>query len=96
MKDNDKKIVKRGIQRQYFPNDAGNFNMVDLKKRKVGMKKIEHQYIDRIKSASSPTRKSYTTGVKHNKAGMSRDAYIYQMHKQSVQSPHKTSGLSIN
>lgn len=59
MNDRDKKIVKRGIQRQYFPNDAGNFNMDELKKRKVGIKKIEHQYIDRVKSAHSPARKGY-------------------------------------
>lgn len=57
MKDLDKKIVRRGIQRQYFPNDAGNFNEKDLKRRKQGIKKIEHQYIDRIKSASSPRRR---------------------------------------
>ena len=30
MNDLDKKIVRRGIQRQYFPNDAGNFNIKDL------------------------------------------------------------------
>ena len=67
MNDRDKKIVKRGIQRQYFPNDAGNFNMDELKKRKVGIKKIEHQYIDRVKSAHSPARKGYQTGVKAEK-----------------------------
>ena len=58
MKDKDKKIVRRGIQRQYFPNDERKFNEDDMKKRKVGIKKIEHQYIERIKSASSPTRKA--------------------------------------
>ena len=57
MNDKDKRIVKRGIQRQYFPNDQGNFNMKELHKRKHGIKKIEHQYKERIKSASSPTRK---------------------------------------
>ena len=40
--------------------------MDELKKRKKGIKKIEHQYMDRVKSASSPTRKSYKTGVKAN------------------------------
>ena len=57
MNDKDKKIVRRGIQRQYFPNDQGNFNMGELKKRRKGIKNIEHQYVERIKSASSPTRK---------------------------------------
>ena len=66
MNDKDKKIVRRGIQRQYFPNDNGNFNMDELKKRKKGIKKIEQKYMDRVKSASSPTRKSYKTGVKAN------------------------------
>lgn len=58
MKDVDRKIVRRGIQRQYFPNDLGNFNMQELKKRKKGIKNIEHQYIERIKSATSPLRKA--------------------------------------
>ena len=56
MNDKDKKIVRRGIQRQYFPNEEGNFNVKELVKRKKGIKKIEHQYIDRIKSAMSPSR----------------------------------------
>ena len=47
----DKKVVRKGIQRQYFPNEKGNFNLWDLKKRQKGIKNIEHQYIDRIKSA---------------------------------------------
>ena len=64
MNDKDKKIVKRGIQRQYFPNEQGNFNMDELKKRHKGIKKIEHQYMDRVKSASSPARKGYKTGVR--------------------------------
>lgn len=64
MNDKDKKIVRRGIQRQYFPNEQGNFNIDELKKRRKGIKKIEHQYIDRVKSASSPTRKSYKTGIR--------------------------------
>lgn len=56
MNDKDKKIVRRGIQRQYFPNEEGNFNVKELVKRKKGIKKIEHQYIERVKSAFSPER----------------------------------------
>ena len=58
MKDIDKRIVRRGIQRQYFPNEQGNFNMQELRKRKKGIKNIEHQYVERIKSATSPSRKA--------------------------------------
>ena len=32
--------------------------MQELRKRKKGIKNIEHQYVERIKSASSPTRKA--------------------------------------
>ena len=32
--------------------------MVELKKRRKGIKNIEHQYVERIKSASSPSRKA--------------------------------------
>lgn len=42
MNDKDKRVVKRGIQRQYFPNDHGNFNMKELHKRRKGIKNIEH------------------------------------------------------
>ena len=59
----DKKVVRKGIQRQYFPNERGNFNVHDLKRRRKGIKKIEHQYMDRIKSASSPLRTQHKTGL---------------------------------
>ena len=49
MNDKDKRVVKKGIQRQYFPNEQGNFNFKEMKSRKKAIKQIEHQYIDRIK-----------------------------------------------
>ena len=48
MTNEDKRIVKKGIKRQYFPNDQGLFNVKDLKKRKKGIKDIEDQYLERI------------------------------------------------
>ncbi len=71
--------------------------MIDLKKRKVGIKKIEHQYIDRIKSAKSPTRKSYTTGVKHVKAAANADKLAINLyHQVGMSTPSKHKGLGIN
>ena len=49
MNDKDKRIVRKGIQRQYFPNEQGNFNFQEMKSRKKAIKEIELQYIDRIK-----------------------------------------------
>ncbi len=71
--------------------------MVDLKKRKQGIKKIEHQYIDRIKSADKPTRKSYTTGVKHVKVAGNADKLQINLYKQvGMTSPTKHTGLNMN
>ena len=50
MNDVDKKVVRRAIQRQYYPNEQCNFNILDLKKRNQGIKSIENQYIERIKT----------------------------------------------
>ena len=30
MNDKDRKVIKRGIQRQYFPNERGDFNIDEL------------------------------------------------------------------
>ena len=38
MNDKDKKVVRRGIQRQYFPNEQGNFNFKEMKSRKKAIK----------------------------------------------------------
>ena len=49
MNNKEKVIVKKGIQRQYFPNQEGNFNYKNLKKRVTGIKDIEKTYIERVK-----------------------------------------------
>ena len=94
MKDLDKKIVRRGIQRQYFPNDAGNFNEKDLKRRKQGIKKIEHQYIDRIKSASSPRRRVVVNNSA-TKVMTTGNKYQAGLFKQHTTTPGKGPGINI-
>lgn len=87
MKDKDRKIVRKGIQRQYFPNDAGNFNMQELRKRKKGIKNIEHQYAERIKSATSPFRMA---AAEKNRTVQLRD----EMRAINIQfSPNKNSSI---
>ena len=97
MNDKDKRIVRRGIQRQYFPNDQGNFNMDELHKRKKGIKNIEHQYMERIKSASSPSRRaqanqshSVTRIVKYNNG-----LFKANLNGSQMKSPMKP-GLTID
>ena len=81
MDDKDRKIVRRGIQRQYFPNEHGNFNIKDLNKRKKGIKKIEHQYIDRIKSASSPDRRgNHNTSVTYTSSKVRANVGLFKQH----------------
>jgi len=50
MNKEDKRIVRKGVVRQYFPNDKGNFNQRELRFRSKGIKDIEQQYINRIKT----------------------------------------------
>ena len=52
MNTQDKKIVRSGIQKQYFPNEQGTFNVTELKNRKKGIKKIEDQYAERVKTGT--------------------------------------------
>ena len=59
----DKVIVSKGIKRQYFPNDQGIFNVKDLKRRKKGIRDIETQYKERIKTASVNHRNGQTLAV---------------------------------
>lgn len=66
MKEKDKRIVRRGIQKQYFPNEQGRFDLKDLRNRQKGIRNIEHQYIDRIKSAASPARRGRYAGSQIN------------------------------
>ena len=41
MNKEDKRIVRRGVIQQYFPNDKGNFNNRELRHRSKGIKDIE-------------------------------------------------------
>lgn len=54
--------MKRGLQKQYFPNEQGNFAYHDLKGRKKGIKNIEDAYIDRVKSAKEGMRDNINGG----------------------------------
>ena len=58
----DRKVVRKGIMKQYFPNQQGNFNMKEMKSRKTGIQSIEKQYIDRMKFAAE------TDGFKHRRS----------------------------
>ena len=64
MTNEDKRIVKKGIKRQYFPNDQGLFNVKDLKKRKKGIKDIEDQYLERIQTAAINDNRVVSSGNK--------------------------------
>ena len=37
----DKRIVRKGLKQQYYPNMAGGFNIKELKGRQKGIKNIE-------------------------------------------------------
>ena len=50
MNKEDKKIVRKGVIQQYYPNEKGNFNNRELRYRSKGIKDIEQQYIARIKT----------------------------------------------
>ena len=41
MNNKDKRVVRKGIQKQYFPNEHCTFNPKDLKQRQNGIKTIE-------------------------------------------------------
>ena len=44
----DKRIVRKGLKQQYYPNMAGGFNFKELKGRQKGIKNIEKQFINRL------------------------------------------------
>ena len=46
----DVRVVRKAIQRQYYPKNEGSscFNLKDLKLRKKGIKSIERQYVDKM------------------------------------------------
>ena len=48
----DRRVVKKGLKRQYFPNARGEFNFSELKGREKGIKSIEKQYIHRLQAST--------------------------------------------
>lgn len=50
MNHKDKRVIRRGLKQQYFPNENGGFNFRELKGRKKGIKNIEKQFINRLSS----------------------------------------------
>ena len=52
----DAKVVQNSIQKQYFPSETGQFTLKHLQARQAGIKQLEKKYIERVKSASSPSK----------------------------------------
>ena len=52
----DEQIVKKSISKQYYPSETGHFTMKHLHARQAGIRKLEKKYIERVKSANSPSK----------------------------------------
>ena len=70
MNKEDKRIVRKGVVRQYFPNDKGNFNNRELRFRSKGIKDIEQQYINRIKTTQGSPNGRRNRSTLTSKQGM--------------------------
>ena len=63
----DKQVVQDSIHKQYFPSETGQFTLKHLQARHAGIKQLERKYMERVKSANSPSKTGEARYVTNNK-----------------------------
>ena len=93
MNKEDKRIVRKGVVRQYFPNDKGHFNQRELRFRSKGIKDIEQQYINRIKTTQGSPNGRRNRSTVTSKQGMTVAENANHTMMNFIRTPNKV-GLS--